>query len=1442
MGYMQESKRHYKMYKSGRLWVFAGIMVMTVGVSPVIGHADTVTGTTGGVATRSTVKTSQAAGTSHVATLTSSSAPTASQQTGSAAQSSDETAVIQETKSAAPTTTEAADSMATSVTDNAQQAPIDEGNRGTSSSAVAESQPTTATKPAVSAPAATTSATSAGDVRSTAAQTTKTAGSTTTDTPVQKTEQAESKTASTTTPVLQGRSATLRSAAATDPNDEDVSDQFVDANLLAAVRKGFSLSDGTKLTLSTIKAYRNNHFDVKAYTVVDGKGVYQPVSSLQGLQLLANLPAGTLTTVDVQLAADHQTLPKFDFSPLASLKLFDLNLYTYYWGAATDEQLRLLAGLDTAKIHNVEFSSPSSVVSNPYGMTNRQFNILAPFVQAVIENPGTSSQMIGFSGNCITDFSALKNIKPSKASQVTGLYEYVYHTNKLVYQPGATVEVASEMTGVQGESLNYTVRYYQDDGTADGKLVQAAAHEATVTSADGTTRMVWKYTLVNPKVIRGNLIYGTFYYSDGIWQRYATDIDGNVIPDFANAAGALVYQPVTESQAQLTFNPSEVVMGPNASWHYLDHIASVTDYEGNPIAASEWSKLPIKNVTSLPDLTTAGTQNVEFIYTDEQGNQLTAVAVVKVLASQATITAQNPVTVWPHETSAITVADLVKNVTDASGQPVTDLTTVRMTAIDATAAGKQAITLTYVDAAGNQITTVAYVTVDLAKLTTKPVQVIAGPQASWNYGMHVTGVTNSLGQVITLSQVTVQVVTPPDLSPAMSGQPQTVVLAYTDDLGRTQTLNTVVTTVKSQAAITAKPDQVVWPQAVSKLQLTDLVHQVIGADGQIVTDLNAVTMTAIDAAKAGVQTVTLTYTDSAGNQVTTTANVTVDLAQLTTQDVQLVAGPTAKWNVGASLTHITDSRGQAITVDQAAIEVLTGPNLDGQLIGHPQTVVLAYTDDLGQMQRVTAIVTTVKSQAAIVAQPDRVVWPQAVSNLKGVDLVKSVTDADGQPVTEFTNVTMTAIDATKAGVQSVQLTYTDRVGNVVTATMNVTVDLAAVTTTGVQIIAGPNATWDKLANVVTVTDSLGRVVASHQADIKVVTGPDLSAAMIGRPQTVALAYTDDLGQTQRVTATVTTIKSQAQLTGRDITIIAGPNATWTLSDSIDWSKSVTMNGQSLTPMNLAEVTANSVPNAQVPGQYDLLLRYVDGAGNVISGTATVSVIASRSTLQVQDSQIKLGSSWRASDNLVTATDHAGNQLMAGQLTVTGTVDTNVAGVYQVTYVYTDVAGNVLRRTATVTVVANPTDPDDGDHGGTPSVPDDGGTTTDPGDNVDTTNPDGGLVTDDGTGDQVDVPDSTGPTNSEPDKTFTSNNGEQAATSQRQAQLMPVAHRSQAAPSLRLPAEKQAPSVGTSQPGQATILPQTDESASGQRAMFAGMISIAGLLGSLGAVMRRRRHN
>ncbi|MFH0491090.1 bacterial Ig-like domain-containing protein [Lactiplantibacillus plantarum] len=790
-----------------------------------------------------------------------------------------------------------------------------------------------------------------------------------------------------------------------------------------------------------------------------------------------------------------------------------------------------------------------------------------------------------------------------------------------------------------------------------------------------------------------------------------TDVAGNQSVAYAN---------VTVDQAKLVTKPSTVIAGPTATWSYEAGISQLTNAAGQLITVQPGT---IK-VLNRPDLNvdSVGQQQlITLIYTDELGKSQSVTAMVTAEASQATLTAKKAVILQPDAAAKLTANDLVTSLTDASGQAVTDYQIVQMSKLDATRPGVQPVSLTYTDAAGNEVSTVVKVTVDQAKMESQNRTQIWGPSMTWDYRQQLATVTDSQGHQLNPDQAKITVITGPQLTAKMIDKPQTVTLMYTDDLQQTHTVSATLTLTASQAALVPRPAQIVWAKDAGQLTPANFLQTITGADGTQVSSLTNVKMSAVDASQPGAQTVTLTYTDDYGNEVTTTAQVTVDQAALTTQTARPVAGPTAHWDYQTNFKTVTNAAGEVINVGDANLKVLTGPDLSTAMVGRPQVVTFSYTDELGLTQTTTAEVTTVASRAHMTTSADQVIWPAVVGKLTVADLVTGLTDAWGQTSQNYQSVTMTTINAQQAGKQQVTLTYTDEVGNVKTATTTVTVDQAALTTQPQTVIAGPTAKWDYHQGIGTITDGMGQPIAVNNAAITVVAMPDLTVAHIGQPQTVQLVYTDSLGQQQTALVQVTTVATQAKISTRPVTVIAGPKTTWSLNDSVDWSTSLAADGTLLTAAQRQRVTVDGTLNLRRASNYPLTLSYMDRAGNLITVTTSINVLASQAQLQVRDSQLTVGNAWTAQDNFERATDAQGQALTLADIAVDGTVNTQRAGQYTLTYHYTDVAGNQLTKTAVVTVVLpeddhiNTTDPDNNDHGET--------TNPDNNDHGETTNPD-----------------------------------------------------------------------------------------------------------------------
>ncbi|MBK0146391.1 bacterial Ig-like domain-containing protein, partial [Enterococcus sp. S77] len=89
-------------------------------------------------------------------------------------------------------------------------------------------------------------------------------------------------------------------------------------------------------------------------------------------------------------------------------------------------------------------------------------------------------------------------------------------------------------------------------------------------------------------------------------------------------------------------------------------------------------------------------------------------------------------------------------------------------------------------------------------------------------------------------------------------------------------------------------------------------------------------------------------------------------------------------------------------------------------------------------------------------------------------------------------------------------------------------------------------------------------------------------------------------------------------------------------------------------------------------------------GNV-SETATITVVANQETVTAKDSTLYVGDAWTAADNFLSATDKDGNTVTITEVTITGEVDTDTPGEYQVIY-----RNGKAEATATITVLADQT--------------------------------------------------------------------------------------------------------------------------------------------------------
>lgn len=132
---------------------------------------------------------------------------------------------------------------------------------------------------------------------------------------------------------------------------------------------------------------------------------------------------------------------------------------------------------------------------------------------------------------------------------------------------------------------------------------------------------------------------------------------------------------------------------------------------------------------------------------------------------------------------------------------------------------------------------------------------------------------------------------------------------------------------------------------------------------------------------------------------------------------------------------------------------------------------------------------------------------------------------------------------------------------------------------------------------------------------------------------------------------------------------------WTEKDNFD--SAVDKDGKSVDFKDIT-VTEPATVDLTKPGVYQVTYSY-DG----VSTTINVTVEPRQTSVEVHDSTIYTGDKWNAKNNFDKATDKKGDDVPFSEITVTGKVDTNKAGNYEISYSY-----DGMKVVAHVTVLQN----------------------------------------------------------------------------------------------------------------------------------------------------------
>ncbi|MGY3778990.1 bacterial Ig-like domain-containing protein [Isobaculum melis] len=665
----------------------------------------------------------------------------------------------------------------------------------------------------------------------------------------------------------------------------------------------------------------------------------------------------------------------------------------------------------------------------------------------------------------------------------------------------------------------------------------------------------------------------------------------------------------TKDQSTLVVQDSTIAF--DSKWQAEDNFVAATDKNGKAIAFKE------VKVAGTVDTSKPGTYKVVYTY-----NKITAVANVTVKekeADQTTVLVKDSTielgTTWTAEDNFISA-------TDKNGKAV-DFEKIELNGtVETDTPGTYEITYTYGTASATAKVTVKEAPVDLTSITVKDIEI--EQYAAWSKEDNFVAAQDEFGHPLTVDQLTVDA----NIYMATPGKYQ-VIYTYKN----TSVTATVTVLAKDQVdltSITVKDIEIeqyaAWSKEDNFVSAQDEFGNPLTID-QLTVDAN------IYMATPGEYQVVYTYKNTSVTATVTVKEKAVDLTAIVAMDSTIEFGST--WTAEDNFISAVDKDGLA--VDFSEVQV-TG-SVDTSTVG---TYKITYTYN----GKSTIATITVNAKADLTSLSIRNTSIAFGSTWQAVDNFVSATDADGNTV-ELDKVTVVGtVNTNTAGIYTVKYTI-GSISKSATITVEPKVDLSDIQVKDSTIEFG--AAWTASDNFISAKDADGKTVGMDKVTIVGTVNTNVAG-------TYTITYI--IGNASK-TATIT-VNPKIDLSDiqvKDSAIKFG--STWTASDNF-----VSAKDEDGLIAGMDKVTVKGTVNTNVAGTYTV--TYTIGKATK-TATITVNPKVDLSDIQVKDSTIEFGAAWTASDNFVSAKDEDGNAANIDKVTVTGTVDTNTAGTYTVTY-------------------------------------------------------------------------------------------------------------------------------------------------------------------------------
>ncbi len=673
-----------------------------------------------------------------------------------------------------------------------------------------------------------------------------------------------------------------------------------------------------------------------------------------------------------------------------------------------------------------------------------------------------------------------------------------------------------------------------------------------------------------------------------------------------NRTGNHLSVGITPEEDLSTIDAKDSTIYVGDEWHAEDNFVSATDKHGNALTFSEIT------VNGEVDTTNVGTYEVKYI-----NGSVSQTATITVVANQETVAAKDS-TLYVGD--AWTAADNFLSATDKDGNTVT-ITEVTITGeVDTDTPGEYQVI--YRNGKAEATATIT-VLADQTSVKVKDSTLYVGDD--WHAVDNFVSATDKTGANVPFTNVTVS----GTVDTSKEGQYPVV---YQNG---NQKATATITVVANQETVVAKDSTLYvgdsWELADNFVSATD-------KKGQPLSLAEVTTSGEVDTKVPGEYQVI--YRNGKA-EAKATITVLADQTSIKAKDSTLYVGD--DWQAIDNFVSATDKTGANLPFSRVTVSGSVNTSKEGQY---------KVTYSNGKTEAI-ATITVVANQETVAAKDSTLYvgdsWEAANNFL-------SATDKDGKalPLTEVT--VDGTVDTSKAG--RYEVVYRNGKAEA-TATITVLADQTSVKAKDSTLYVGDD--WEAADNFVSATDKMGASL------------PFSGVTVSGSVDTSKAGEYPVVYQNGHVkaTATITVVTNQETVVAKDSTIYEGDD--WQAADNF-----VSATDKDGNAVKLTDITTVGTVDSATPGKYEVIYR-----NGKAEAKAMITVLADQTSVKAKDSTLYVGDDWEAADNFVSATDKTGETVELSGVIVTGTVDTNQEGTYDVTY-----TNGKVSATATITVVAH----------------------------------------------------------------------------------------------------------------------------------------------------------